>query len=182
MTAATGSSAPPSWDLTRILLAVVAIGGLIAASFWVLRPFLLATVWATMIVVATWPLLLYAQGWLGGRRSLAVALMTIALLLILVAPLYLSIGTIVENADRIADWSKSLATLSPMRAVIASNGVVSAPPTTSTKFGRVDFGPHSPRNARRNPTEVRMKRSIPRSGKTMITEVSSCAVMSSSPA
>ena len=57
MTAATGSSAPPSWDLTRILLAVVAIGGLIAASFWVLRPFLLATVWATMIVVATWPAL-----------------------------------------------------------------------------------------------------------------------------
>jgi predicted PurR-regulated permease PerM len=38
--------------------------------------------------------------------------MTIALLLILVVPLYLGIETIVENANRIADWSKSLATLS----------------------------------------------------------------------
>jgi predicted PurR-regulated permease PerM len=55
--------------------------------------------------------LLHAQAWLGGRRSLAVALMTTALLLILVVPLYLGIGTIVENANRIADWSKSLATL-----------------------------------------------------------------------
>jgi hypothetical protein len=34
MSAEMGSSAPPSWDLTRILLAVVAIGDLIAASFW----------------------------------------------------------------------------------------------------------------------------------------------------
>ena len=44
-----------SWDVTRILLAVVSIGGLIAATFWVLRPFLPALIWATMIVVATWP-------------------------------------------------------------------------------------------------------------------------------
>ena len=47
------SQPPPSWDLTRILLSVVAIGGLIGASFWVLRPFLPAVVWATMVVVAT---------------------------------------------------------------------------------------------------------------------------------
>ena len=45
---AAGISAPPSWDLTRILLAVVALGGLIAASFLVLRPFLPAAVWATI--------------------------------------------------------------------------------------------------------------------------------------
>ena len=44
-------------DLTRTTLAVVFIFVLIAASFWVLRPFLLATVWATMLVVATWPAL-----------------------------------------------------------------------------------------------------------------------------
>ena len=30
---------------------------LIAGSLWVLRPFLFALVWATMIVVATWPIL-----------------------------------------------------------------------------------------------------------------------------
>jgi len=98
-------------DIARTTLQLLALGVLIASSFWVLRPFLVALSWATMIVVATWPLLLYAQAWLGGRRSLAVALMTVALLLILVVPLYLGIETIVENANRIADWSKSLATL-----------------------------------------------------------------------
>jgi len=43
-------------DLTRMTLAILCMLVLIAASFWVLRPFLAAAVWATMIVVATWPL------------------------------------------------------------------------------------------------------------------------------
>ena len=99
-------------DIARTTFQLLALGVLIASSFWIVRPFLLAGTWATMIAVATWPLLLHAQAWLGGRRALAVALMTVALLLILVVPLYLGIETIVENAGRIADWSKSLATLS----------------------------------------------------------------------
>jgi len=45
-------------DLTRTTLAVLFIGMLIAASLLILRPFLAATIWATMIVVATWPVLL----------------------------------------------------------------------------------------------------------------------------
>jgi predicted PurR-regulated permease PerM len=98
-------------DLARTALQLLALGVLIASSFWILRPFLVALTWACMIAVATWPLLLRAQAWLGGRRSLAVASMTIALLLILVVPLYLGIVTLVENANRIADWSKSLTTL-----------------------------------------------------------------------
>jgi predicted PurR-regulated permease PerM len=98
-------------DIARTTLQLLALGVLIASSFWIVRPFLVAFTWATMIAVATWPLLLHTQAWLGGRRSLAVALMTIALLLILVVPLYLGIETIVENAHRIADWSNSLATL-----------------------------------------------------------------------
>jgi predicted PurR-regulated permease PerM len=98
-------------DIARTTLQLLALGVLIASSFWIVQPFLVALTWATMIVVATWPLLLRAQAWLGGRRYLAVVLMTIALLLILVIPLYLGIDTIVQNADRIADWSKSLTTL-----------------------------------------------------------------------
>ena len=99
-----------SLDLARITFQLLALGILIAASFWIVRPFLIAFTWATMIVVATWPLLLQAQAWLGGKRSLAVALMTAVLLLILVVPLYFGITAIVENAQQIAGWSKSLAT------------------------------------------------------------------------
>jgi predicted PurR-regulated permease PerM len=99
-----------SADLARTTLQLLALGILIATSFWIARPFLMALAWATMIVVATWPLLLHTQAWLGGRRSLAVALMTIVLLLVLVVPLYFGISAIVENAKRIVDWSRSLAT------------------------------------------------------------------------
>ena len=98
-------------DLARTTFQLLALGILIASSFWIVRPFLIASTWAAMIVVATWPVLLQAQAWLGGRRSLAVAVMTIALLLVLVVPLYFGIEAIVENARQVADWSKSLGTL-----------------------------------------------------------------------
>jgi len=88
-------------DLTRTVLAILCIGGLIAASFLVVRPFLGALVWAATLVIATWPLMLKLQAALGGRRGLAVTLMTLALLLIVVLPLSVAIGAIVVNSDRI---------------------------------------------------------------------------------
>ncbi|HVN85541.1 MAG TPA: AI-2E family transporter YdiK [Candidatus Binatia bacterium] len=97
-------------DLTRTTFQLLALGILIAAAFWILQPFLIAVTWATMIVIATWPLLLSAQAWLGGRRSLAVLVMTLALLLILVVPLYFGVTAIVGNAKRIVEWSQALTT------------------------------------------------------------------------
>jgi len=98
-------------DLARVSLQLLALGALIATSFWILRPFLLPLLWAAMIVAATWPLMATLQTWLGGRRALAVAVMTIALLLVLVVPLYLGITSIVGHSGDIAGWSESLATL-----------------------------------------------------------------------
>jgi predicted PurR-regulated permease PerM len=88
-------------DLTRTLLAVLFIGGLIVGSFFVVRPFLGALVWATTLVIATWPLMLKLQAAVGGRRGLAVTIMTLGLLLIVVLPLSAAIGAIVINSDRI---------------------------------------------------------------------------------
>jgi predicted PurR-regulated permease PerM len=96
-------------DLTRTVLAVLLIGTLIASSFWILRPFLLALVWATMVVVATWPLMLSVQTALR-RRSLAVMLMTAAMLLVFIAPLTLAIQSLVENMDTVTQTIRSLAT------------------------------------------------------------------------
>lgn len=89
-------------DLTRIVLTVLFIGGLMAAAFWILRPFLGAVVWATMIVVATWGMLLSLQRRVGGRRWLAATVMTIVLLLVLILPLMAAVGTVVSHADDIA--------------------------------------------------------------------------------
>lgn len=96
-------------DVTRTTLIVLFIGILIAACFWVLRPFLTSLIWATMIVVATWPVLVALQGRLWGRRRLAVAVMTLVLLLALIVPLSLAVATIVGSADQIVIKAKSLA-------------------------------------------------------------------------
>jgi predicted PurR-regulated permease PerM len=98
-------------DIVQATLAILFIGIMITASFWILRPFFTALVWATMIVVTTWPFMLTLQKLLWGKRALAVTVMTAALLLLLVIPLTLAIVNIIERADDIVAWTKSLATL-----------------------------------------------------------------------
>lgn len=100
-------TAPP-WDLARILFAVVGIGALLAVSFLVVRPFLPAVVWAAMIVVATWPTFRTLEARLGGRRGVAVTVMTLTMLMVLTVPLAVAIVTIVDRADDIVAWSHSL--------------------------------------------------------------------------
>lgn len=95
-------------DLTRNTLAIICILTLITASLWVLRPFLAAAVWAIMIVVATWPVLKWLEKRFGGRRGLAVTVMTLAMLLLLVIPLWLAIGTIVDHAEEVSSLVKQL--------------------------------------------------------------------------
>ena len=97
-------------DLTRTVLAVLFIGGLISFSIWILLPFLVALIWAVMIVVASWPLMRAAQSVLWGRRWLAVAVMTTAMLLLLIVPFSAAIVTIVANVDTIGGWVKALST------------------------------------------------------------------------
>jgi len=97
-------------DLTRNTLAVFFIVGLIGLSLWVLRPFLAATVWAAMIVVATWPWLKKLQAIFRGRRTPAVAVMTIGMLLLLVLPLWWAIRTIADRSDQLVMFGKHLAT------------------------------------------------------------------------
>jgi len=86
-------------DVTRISLSVLFIAVLIAACFWIVNPFLSATIWAAMIVIASWPLLLSIQAKLWGRRGLAVLIMTLLLLGILIVPLTLAISTVIEKAQ-----------------------------------------------------------------------------------
>ena len=100
---------PPGRDLARLTFGVLFIGLLLGVSLWVLRPFLGPTIWATMVVVATWPMMLRVQAHCGGRRWLAVTVMTLLLLLVFVVPLVLAIATIVGNADRLIDWARMAA-------------------------------------------------------------------------
>jgi predicted PurR-regulated permease PerM len=98
-------------DLAQVVLTVVVLGGLLAASIWVLRPVLPAAIWATMIVVATWPLLTALERRLGGRRRLAASLLTLALLLLFVLPFTAAVATLVANRDRLLGWAAAVGDL-----------------------------------------------------------------------
>jgi predicted PurR-regulated permease PerM len=64
-----------------------------------------------MIVVATWPLMLRAQQRLWQRRSLAVVVMTTALLLTFVIPFLLAVMVIVAHAADIGAWVREIPNL-----------------------------------------------------------------------
>ena len=87
-------------DVTRLVLLVIIIALLIAGSFWTMLPFLGALAWATMIVVATWPILLLVERKVGGRRSVAVAVMTLLALAAFIAPLLAAVSTLIDAAAR----------------------------------------------------------------------------------
>jgi predicted PurR-regulated permease PerM len=96
-------------DLGQTTLVVLSIVLLIVTTGWVVVPFLPATVWAAMLVIATWPMLQRVQRRLRGRRGLAVLVMTAALLLVFIIPLVAAIGVIVGNTDRMAAFVQNLA-------------------------------------------------------------------------
>jgi predicted PurR-regulated permease PerM len=99
-------------DIVRITLSVIVIGILITASFWILKPFLTALIWAAMIVVTTWPFMERAQEILWGRRGLSVTLMTLMLLMVLIIPFSLAVITVIDRSDEIVNWTKSLSSYS----------------------------------------------------------------------
>ncbi len=98
-------------DVTHTTLAVLFIGVLIAASFWILLPFLTSIIWAALIVIATWPVLESLETRIVKKRGIAVAIMTLVILLIVLVPVTLAVVTIVGNAENIATRIRSLVSI-----------------------------------------------------------------------
>jgi predicted PurR-regulated permease PerM len=107
----------PLRDMLRILLSALFILGTLLACLWILRPFLSALIWAALIVVATWPVLLSVQKALWGKRGLATVMMTGAMLLVVVLPLAFAGLAIADHADDAAARLKQ----------VASAGIPAAP-------------------------------------------------------
>jgi predicted PurR-regulated permease PerM len=97
---------PPS-DITHATLSVLFIALLVVLTFWVLSPFLTALLWAVVVCIATWPIVLRLEAFLGGRRWAAVAIMTATILLLVFVPVTLALITIVTNAQNITAVIKS---------------------------------------------------------------------------
>jgi predicted PurR-regulated permease PerM len=100
----------PRADLPRTVLGVLFLCLLIVSSLWILSPFLVAIVWATLIAVATWPVMRSLERLLWGKRKLAVAVLTIALLGVVMVPLLAGLAAIVTHVDDIAGFAQKLST------------------------------------------------------------------------
>ncbi len=89
---------PSPRDIPQILLSVLFLALMIIACLWIVQPFILGFAWAATIVIATWPVLLWFQRLLFGRRSLAVLVMTLLLFLLFVIPISLLVNSLVDGS------------------------------------------------------------------------------------
>ena len=126
-----------NFDLVRTMLAVLSIAGLIAVSLWILSPFLPALIWATLLVVATWPVMLAVQQRLWGSRALATIVMTGALLMMVFVPLALVVATIVENADELGARMQTLTHASVPAPPVWVEGVPLVGQKISTEWQKI---------------------------------------------
>jgi predicted PurR-regulated permease PerM len=113
-------------DITHTTLSVAFLAVLATTTFWVLSPFLTSILWATIISVAIWPILTRLEAFVGGRRGLAVAIITAAILLVVFVPVTLALTTIVRNTQHVTTELKYLESLA----------LPPAPPW----LGRIPFG------------------------------------------
>lgn len=95
-------------DIARILLIIAILSALTIGSLYVLRPFLPGLIWATTIVVATWPMMKAIQRRCGNRRWLATTIMIVILLIVIVLPLYQAISTLALHGGEIMAAIKGL--------------------------------------------------------------------------
>lgn len=91
-------------ELPQKLLTLLFFLIMIIACFWVIQPFILGFGWAGMVVIATWGLMLKIQRLLWGRRSLAVIVMTLILILVFCLPIAMLINSMVNNSAPVVAW------------------------------------------------------------------------------
>jgi predicted PurR-regulated permease PerM len=85
---------------TAIRLALVA--AMIGLCIWIMRPFTVAIIWGLIIAVAAWPAYSHALHLLHGRRVLASVVFTLLALLLMIVPIVLLSGTLVDGVSTLS--------------------------------------------------------------------------------
>lgn len=98
----------PKNDLPRVLIASGFIILMAGGCLWIMSPFLPAIIWATTLVVSTWPLMLKVERKFGNKRSLAVVAMMTVMALIVLVPLILAFSTFLTHSDTILTWTRNI--------------------------------------------------------------------------
>jgi predicted PurR-regulated permease PerM len=85
-----------------LLIAAILVGCVI-----VLKPFIVAILWAAILCFATWPLYEILLKWLKGRRTLASLIMTILIVVIIFLPFFMVGMTFTESVQSAMQWLES---------------------------------------------------------------------------
>lgn len=91
--------------VANALEATVRIGILLLLAAWcfsIIKPFAIPIAWGVIIAVAEYPGYLRLRSWLGGRGTTAATLMAVLGLLVLLVPVALLSGTVVDGAQGLA--------------------------------------------------------------------------------
>ncbi len=83
---------------TDQLIALVAVALVVVGCFMVMRPFLSSLMWAVVLTFSCWPFHRRLLALVGGRKTLAASLMTLAITFILLVPSVIIGITLVDNA------------------------------------------------------------------------------------
>lgn len=84
-------------DVAQILLSVLFLAIMIVACLWIVQPFILGFAWAGTVVIATAGIVTFAKI-MFGRRSLAVLVMTLLLVMVFIIPIALLVNSIVDGS------------------------------------------------------------------------------------
>ncbi|MXP56335.1 AI-2E family transporter YdiK [Pantoea sp. Mhis] len=93
-----------SIDLPQLLFSLIFILIMIIACLWVIQPFILSFTWASIVVIATWPIIMRLQNILWGKRILAIVTMTILILLLFIIPVALLVSSLIDNTGPALVW------------------------------------------------------------------------------
>ncbi|QCI16957.1 AI-2E family transporter YdiK [Buchnera aphidicola (Aphis helianthi)] len=94
-------------DLSQFILSLIFIIAISITSFLTIKPFILGFLWASTIVIATWPIMLKIQKFLGGRRFIAVFTMIVILLLLFIIPIVLLVNSLIATSIPFFHWFSS---------------------------------------------------------------------------
>lgn len=97
--------------LIRTLAGTVIVGGLLAGSVFVLRPFLTALLWSVLLVVSTWPMLRLLEVRVRLPRGVAVSVLSLCLLALFLVPFGWGLSAILRNVHAVMQMMSQLETL-----------------------------------------------------------------------
>ena len=88
----------------RQLVSILFTCLILLGAFAVLRPFLLAIIWAAIIAIASWPLYLSIESRVGGKRPIASTLTTALICVLLVGPMVLLIVFVLQDVVSVTSY------------------------------------------------------------------------------